>query len=264
MVRTRKKFPEVHDLILGTVVRIAPYGVYIKLDEYEEREGMVHVSEISSSWVRNIRDHVREKQKVVAKVLRVNKAQNHVDLSIRRVTQQLRRAKIREWKRSQKADKLLEMASKKLKKTLGQAYKQAGWKLEDHYGEILAGLEEAHKSGKKALTEAGLPDEWASELAKLAKGYITIPTVSITGSFDIRIHTVEGIRSIKKALTAGIKTGKEYEDTDISIRSAGAPNYRVKVTSKNYKEAEEALKSIVNVVAEQVEQSGGEANFTRK
>ena len=71
MVIRRSEWPEVGDLVVATVRRIVDYGAYVHLDEYG-KEGLLHISEISSSWVRNIRDHVREGQKVVLKVLRVN------------------------------------------------------------------------------------------------------------------------------------------------------------------------------------------------
>ncbi|MHA1382393.1 MAG: S1 RNA-binding domain-containing protein [Candidatus Helarchaeota archaeon] len=67
-----KEWPDVGELVVGTVVRVERHGAYVILDEYMKKEGLIHISEISSSWIRNIRRFVREKQKVVARVLRVN------------------------------------------------------------------------------------------------------------------------------------------------------------------------------------------------
>ena len=47
--------------------------------------GLLHLSEISRSWIRNIRDYVREKQKMSLKVLRVDHEKGYIDLSLRRV-----------------------------------------------------------------------------------------------------------------------------------------------------------------------------------
>ncbi len=88
MAVVRRKWPEVDELVISTVKKIVSHGAYVTLDEYSEREGLIHVSEISSSWVRNIRNHVKENQKIVAKVLRVNQSKNQIDLSLRRVNQQ--------------------------------------------------------------------------------------------------------------------------------------------------------------------------------
>src|SRR5436189_5402770 len=79
-------FPEVGDLVVATVTRVEDYGAYVKLDEYAGIEGLVHISETSTTWVRNIRDHARAGQKLVLKALRVDPQRHQIDLSIRRVT----------------------------------------------------------------------------------------------------------------------------------------------------------------------------------
>ncbi|MCK4434705.1 S1 RNA-binding domain-containing protein, partial [Candidatus Bathyarchaeota archaeon] len=67
----KQEWPEIGDLVMATVGDVKDYGAYVKLDEYDQM-GLLHISEISSSWVRNIRNFVREGQKVVLKVLRVD------------------------------------------------------------------------------------------------------------------------------------------------------------------------------------------------
>ena len=79
-------YPEVGDLVVASVTRVEDYGAYVKLDEFRSIEGLVHISEISTTWVRNIRDHARVGQKLVLKVLRVSSQRNQIDLSLRRVT----------------------------------------------------------------------------------------------------------------------------------------------------------------------------------
>ena len=72
------EWPEIGDFVIATIQKITDYGAYVMLDEYE-KQGLLHVSEVSSGWVRNIRDFVREGQKTVLKVLRVD-AQKGQDL----------------------------------------------------------------------------------------------------------------------------------------------------------------------------------------
>ncbi|MGC8849674.1 MAG: S1 RNA-binding domain-containing protein, partial [Candidatus Bathyarchaeia archaeon] len=80
------EYPEVGDLIIGTVKRIVGYGAYVSLDEYPGKEGLIHISEVSTKWVRNIKDHLREGEKLVLKVLRIDPSRGQIDLSLRRVT----------------------------------------------------------------------------------------------------------------------------------------------------------------------------------
>ena len=121
MVIKRVEWPEVGDLVVATVRRIVDYGAYVYLDEYG-KEGLLHISEISSSWIRNIRNHVREGQKLVLKVLRVDPEKGHVDLSLRRVTKRERIDKIYLWKRERRAESLLKSAAEKLGLTPDEIY----------------------------------------------------------------------------------------------------------------------------------------------
>ncbi len=121
----RPEWPEVGDLVIATVVRITDYGAYVRLDEYD-KEGLLHVSEVASRWVRNIRDYVREGQKVVLKVLRVHAEKGHVDLSRRRVTKRDKREKLLSWKKDRKAEGLLRTAAEKLKISFEEAYESRG------------------------------------------------------------------------------------------------------------------------------------------
>ena len=102
MAERKPQWPEAGDLVIATIETVTDYGAYAKLDEYSKR-GLLHVSEISSSWIRNIRDFVRENQKVVLKVLRVDQEKGHVDLSLRRVTKREKIEKIKSWKKNNKA-----------------------------------------------------------------------------------------------------------------------------------------------------------------
>ena len=105
------KWPEVGELVVATVVRIVGHGAYVTLDEYNNKEGLLHISEISTSWVRNIRNHVRERQKIVLQINRVNPENNHIDLSLRRVTQDDRRKKTRRMEEEQKGREPTEVCS---------------------------------------------------------------------------------------------------------------------------------------------------------
>ena len=62
---SKEEYPEQGELVLGTVKSIFNQGAFIDLDEYTGRRGMLHISEITLKWVRNIRDYVKENQKVV-------------------------------------------------------------------------------------------------------------------------------------------------------------------------------------------------------
>src|SRR5439155_19857775 len=113
--------PEVGDLVVTTVTRVEDYGAYVKLDEFSGIEGLVHISEISTTWVRNIREHARQGQKLVLKVLRVSSQRNQIDLSLRRVTGREKSEKMREWKKERKDEAIIKSNAEKMKKSADEA-----------------------------------------------------------------------------------------------------------------------------------------------
>ena len=70
----------------------------------------------------------------------------------------------------------------------------------------------------------------------------------------------DGVEGIKSSLM-GPKA--IYEDSKLTITSDGAPNYRVLVKAPNYKQAEEELKSAVDLVLGILKKEGGTGSFER-
>ncbi len=260
MVRKKDPYPSEGDLVIVTIVKVFSHGAFAKLDEYADREGFIHISEVASIWVKNIRDYVREGQKTVAKVLSIDKVKGHIDLSVRRVGDTQRTNKNQEWKRSQKAEKLLEMAAKELGKSLDDAYNEVGFALEDRYGEIYAGLEEILIAGDTALK--GVSKDWWPVLDKLVKENVVLPSVEIEGFLELRSNKGDGVLMIKGALDEALKMEKGREiSLDISYLSP--PRYRIHVTAPDYKSAEEIMKKSAERAISYIATNGGEGRFIR-
>src|SRR3989339_358149 len=115
MLLHKKGFPEEGELVLCTVTKLSSHSIFVDLDEYQ-KQGLIHITEVSPGRIRNIRDFVREGKKVVCLVLRINQERGYIDLSLRRVNESQKRAKIDEVKQEQKAEKIIEMLSHALKK----------------------------------------------------------------------------------------------------------------------------------------------------
>ena len=46
----RKAWPELGDLVVCTVVNVVDFGAFVQLDEYDKKEGLIHISEVASGW----------------------------------------------------------------------------------------------------------------------------------------------------------------------------------------------------------------------
>jgi len=68
-------------IITGCVTGIENYGIFVTLDEYYS--GLIHISEISNNFVRNIGDYVNVGETIKAKVVDIDDDNFHVKLSIK-------------------------------------------------------------------------------------------------------------------------------------------------------------------------------------
>ncbi len=67
--------------IKGKVVRLETFGAFVEIGA--ERPGLIHISELSHSYVRTPGEVVREGDEVEAKVLEVNRRKKQIKLSIK-------------------------------------------------------------------------------------------------------------------------------------------------------------------------------------
>ena len=71
---------EIGKVFEGTVSRLADFGAFVEMDNGET--GMVHISEVDKNYVKDIRQHLKEGDKVAVKVLSI-KEDGKIDLSIK-------------------------------------------------------------------------------------------------------------------------------------------------------------------------------------
>ncbi len=261
MVKKRQSLPSESDLVICTITKVFSHGAFAKLDEYEDKEGFIHISEVASTWIKNIRDFVKPGQKSVAKVLNVNPAKGHIDLSLRRVADAAKKNKTHEWKRVLKADKLLELVAKEVGMSLDEAYTNVGFKLEDEFGEIYSGFEEIANEGELAIEGIQIPKPWIKPLIKLAQENVTVPTVEITGYLDLRCYLPNGVDDVKESLITSLEEVKEVE---IDVKYTKSPRFSVTVRASDYKTAEEALKGYTDKAISIITAKGGTGQFVRE
>lgn len=247
-----EKYPQEGELVIGIVSKVAHYGAFVKLEEYPGVEGMVHISEISSKWIKNIREHVKEGQKVIVKVLKIDKATGHVDLSLKSVKKAQKREKTEEYKKEQRGIKLVELAGKKLREP--DRVKEIAKKLEEKFGGIYNAFEKT-KNDKKALLNSGLPEKWIKTLTSVAQEYIEVPKVKVKGILELQSNAPNGVEIIRNSF---INAEEKYaeKDVDIEIKYLGSPNYQIRITALNYKVAEACLDNISNYVIKEVSAQG--------
>lgn len=247
---SRRNLPEYGDLVIGTVKSIFDHGVYVDLDEYDDLQAYCHVSEVSSTWVRNIRNVMRLGKKVVGRVMRVK--ENQIDISIKRVSDGLKRKKVEETKRYKTALTLLEMSAKIRKISFETARAEVEDLCTEYYGSFYQAFEESLFSGESIFTDANVSEEWAQVLTDMAKTNLTIPKVEISRDIEIICWEGNGVNSIRDALKKASKSREEIdaeeEELNMNIYVRGAPMYRFVISARDYELAEELMSKVVSTI----------------
>jgi translation initiation factor 2 subunit 1 len=254
----RAEFPEEGELVIGTVTSIRNFGAFVTLDEYEKREAFIHLSEVATGWVKYIRDHIREGQKIVARVLRVDPSKNQIDLSLKRINDHQRREKVQAWKNEQRAMRLVEQVAQALKLSGDEAVELFGPALVERYGSLFQAFEVASADAKRFQKENDKAP-WAAAFLKVARESIVPPQVTILGTFDISDPAPDGVSHVRSALLAAEKVDPE----SVEVHYVGAPKYRIRVRASQYKQAEETLKKATDAALKSIKAAGGEGTFSR-
>ena len=274
-------WPTPSELVVGRVDEIEDFGVFVDLEEYEDKRGLVHVSEVASGWIKNVRDHVNVDQMVVCKVLEVDEDAQQVDLSIKDVNDHQRSEKVQEWKNEQKADKWMELA-------FGddlddETFRRVANELIEAHGSLYDGFKAAAIHGPEALEGTDLADDELEAIVETARENVSVPYVTVTGYVDLEAPGADGVEDVREALEAaegngevlastdGSSEGSEDgpssgvpEEVDLEVTYVGAPEYRIRVQAPNYKTAESQLEESADRAGEAIEAVGGTADFHRE
>ena len=72
-------------LLEATITKLTKYGAFARLDDEYALEGLIHISELSENHVNHPRDVVQPSQTVTVRIIRVDKDQRQLGLSIKQV-----------------------------------------------------------------------------------------------------------------------------------------------------------------------------------
>ena len=69
------------EIVKCTVTGFKDYGIFVKIND--EYNGLIHISEISESFVRNVSDYVEVGEEIYAKVIEIDEENKHIKLTIK-------------------------------------------------------------------------------------------------------------------------------------------------------------------------------------
>lgn len=256
----KASMPAQDEFVIATVKRIFPYGAFCMLDDYENLEAFIHISEVAPRWIKNIHEFLKDGQKVVAKVHRFVPEKNLIDLSLKRVTEADKKRVLEGQKRTKRGAKLFQVTLKKLGLTPQEA-EPVLKDLEKSFGDVYTAFESFSFEPESAKERVSLPENWLAAILEVSQQSIKKPRVNVSGVLSVTCYAKEGVSVIKEALKSVAKL--DTEDVKLSINYLGAPRYMVSVEASDYKKAESALQTATEQVTNHVKKSGGTVSMVQ-
>ena len=237
---TNKIFPKQNSLVVAEVAKITRYGAYCKLPEYGNTEVFLPLKEVSSGWIKNIREFLHQGQKVVCKVIYVDIDKDTVDISLKKVTAKESKTKISEYNLEKRLNGLF-MQALKISKEDQQSKDQTIQYIMgtfQNYTNLFFNAANDTEEYKKLQIPKKLRDAITSLIAiNKKKKRHNVSYVATIYTFN----TKSGMSTINELL-------KKVEKKGVNVSYISSPKYKMTSEGQDYNEAENKIKGAVSLI----------------
>ncbi|MEK6875164.1 MAG: hypothetical protein AABX30_00610 [Nanoarchaeota archaeon] len=222
------------NLVLCTVDRIVGTVVFIKIDETGQ-EGSIITAEIAPGRIRNLRDYVVPKKKIVCKILKIIPNGN-IHLSLRRVSQKEKKEVLEQYNQEKSAISIIKsMAGEKAESILNEIKKK---------GNVLEFLERAKENCNELEKLMGKGNcEKIISIIKKQKNKKSV----IKKEIHLKTTSPNGIELIKNIFA-------DFKDVEVKYLAAG--RYVLKTESTELKKADNKLNEMINEIEKKSKKLG--------
>ena len=251
------ELPEIGELVIATIAKVGDHGAYATLDEYSNVQGFLHVSELGQGWIRNVSKFIKEGEKKVLLVKNIRAGREEIDLSLKQVSREQRKNKLRDVKRFEKGKGIIKNIQEKAKLSDEDVEKLED-KIFSKYDAVYDGIIDVARNGIKVFIDLKLPKK-TLDVIEAVSTKIKLPSVEIRGILELTDHSSNGVENIRNGLQGFEKTNQSVE-----ILYVGAPKYRISVTASDFKSAEKTLKPVLEDIEKNIGKNKGSFKFTRE
>jgi translation initiation factor 2 alpha subunit (eIF-2alpha) len=222
------------DIVLCTVEKIVGTVVFVIIDN-EEKKGSIILSEIAPGRIRNLREYVIPKKRIVCKILRTSG--ETISLSLRRVTQKEKKEALELHNQEKSYNNILKSVLKeKTDEVLEEILKKE---------RLSIFLQEAKENPKEL--ERLIGKENTNKILGILKEQKKKKTI-IKKIILLRTTESNGVELIKEMLK---------KPNNIEIKYLAAGKYSLKIESEDAKKGDQELKTFIEKIEKRTKELGG-------
>ena len=244
-----KDRPEEGDFVVIELTDVDTNSAFANLEEYDDIQGMIHISEASRSWVQDLTKEFSKGEKTVAQVIEVD--DSSIGLSLKRVNEKQKKDTMNRWRKEQKAGKFIEGLKDKV--DVGDIYKDVVFPLQEELGSSFRGFE-ISIAEEERLKEF-LDDEVVEAIQEVAKENIDLKQEKFEGEIEIEFYQGDGIERIKEAF--------DQVDDGVDIKYMSAPKYSIEAWGRTQELAKKRMDTATEKIQEKVDELDGTFSFSK-
>lgn len=257
-------YPEVDDLVMVTVQQIADMGAYVTLNEYNNLEGMVLLSELSRRRIRSVQRLIRVGKTEVVVVLRVDREKGYIDLSKRRVSPEEVEKFEEKFNKSKAVHSIMRHVAEKLDMSLESLYQQVGWPLYKKYGHAFEAFKLALNEPEAVWSSLPGPVDPAirAELTQSIVRRLTPQKMKLRADVEVACFGYEGIDAVRAALAAG--EAVSTDEITIKVKLVAPPLYVLLSTCMDKSRGLELMTRALDQIESTIKPLGGQVVIKMK
>jgi translation initiation factor 2 subunit 1 len=202
-------------------------GAYVSLLEYDGREGMINLGEISKKRIRSMLKILRIGSIEVLSVMNVDEEKGYINLSKKRVEPEVIQPKQEQFARAKAVHGIMQHVSASHGLEVEDLCEKVSWPLHTKH-ECAFTAFKRHIEGEFNIwddvdfTKPGkdlshLADKIKEDVEMYMKRRLIVATVRLMAKCEVSCHEYEGIDAIKEALNEGRKASKDGLELDIKL-----------------------------------------------
>eukprot|EP00005_Dracoamoeba_jomungandri_P001153 CAMPEP_0174259434 /NCGR_PEP_ID=MMETSP0439-20130205/8257_1 /TAXON_ID=0 /ORGANISM="Stereomyxa ramosa, Strain Chinc5" /LENGTH=297 /DNA_ID=CAMNT_0015343321 /DNA_START=58 /DNA_END=951 /DNA_ORIENTATION=- len=254
------EYPEVDDLVMVRVNTISEIGAWVSLLEFDGKEGIILLSELSRRRMRSIAKHIRVGKEEALQVLRVDKEKGYIDLSKKNLKQPDVDACTSQYKKAKTVHSIMTHVAYQQEDedplSLLQLYETVGWPLYEKYGHAYEAFTRAARTGEDIFEGLDISQTNKKNFIKTIQHRLGSQPVKIQADIQVTCFSYEGIDAIKPALQAGIDCGTD--EHPIKIQLVCSPEYILFTHSLDHEGGIKIVKTAIEKIQNEIKNFGGD------
>lgn len=261
-----KEFPELEEVVVVQVKRIVDMGAYVTLLEYDGREGMMLLSELSKRRIRSVAKLLRVGRTEICMILRVDKDKGYIDLSKRRVDAEDATAKEEQFAKAKAVHSIMRHVAQTNGIEVEELCKKVSWPLYAKYEHAFDALkrhinEEINVWKELDFSQPGvdlthLADKIKEDIETNLRRRLVSAMVRLRAKIEVSCFDYEGIDAVKEALLKGLEVSSE--DNEVKINLVAHPLFVLTCNCRDKTVGIATLDKAMSLIEESIKAKGGQ------